>query len=40
MRNWYLQENMQAYYKAKLDAIEGKKEGTEEARKNFCQIFM
>ena len=34
-----LQERMQAYYKTKLDAIEGKKEGTEEARKNILPDF-
>ena len=34
-----LQERMQAYYKTKLDAMEGKKEGTEEARKNILPDF-
>lgn len=34
-----LQEKMQEYYKNKLDAIEGKKEGSEEARKNILPEF-
>ena len=34
-----LQENMQSYYKSKLDAIEGKKEGSEESRKNLLPEF-
>ena len=34
-----LQERMQTYYKTKIDAMEGKKEGTEEARKNILPDF-
>jgi len=34
-----LQERMQSYYKTKLDAMEGKKEGTEENRKNILPDF-
>jgi len=34
-----LQEYMQGYYKTKLDALEGKKEGSEEAQKNLLPEF-
>ncbi len=34
-----LQERMQNYYKTKLDAMEGKKEGVEEDRKNILPDF-
>ena len=34
-----LQEHMQSYYKTKLDALDGKKEGAEEAQKNLLPEF-
>jgi len=34
-----LQEHMQSYYKTKLDALEGKKEGSKEAQKNLLPEF-
>ena len=34
-----LRESMQEYYKSKLDAIEGKKEGSEEEQKNLLPAF-
>jgi len=34
-----LQEHMQSYYKTKLDALEGKKEGAKEAQKNLLPEF-
>jgi len=34
-----LQEYMQGYYKTKLDALEGKKEGSKEAQKNLLPEF-
>jgi len=34
-----LQEHMQGYYKTKLDALEGKKEGSKEAQKNLLPDF-
>ena len=33
-----LQENLKQYYKDKVDALDGKKEGSEEAKKN-CLLY-
>jgi hypothetical protein len=34
-----LKEHIQGYYKTKLDALDGKKEGAEEAQKNLLPVF-
>ncbi|MBT8286971.1 MAG: cell surface protein SprA [Bacteroidia bacterium] len=38
-RQLVLQENMKSYYKQKIDAADGKKEGTEELQKNLIPEF-